>query len=65
MWTATASPTARCPATRNRAAAYFTRGTGHNEYASYTEQPEDWERNLDRLARKFETARAPGARRRW
>jgi 2-oxoglutarate/2-oxoacid ferredoxin oxidoreductase subunit alpha len=45
------------PGTRHRAAAYFTRGTGHNEYAGYTEKPDDWERNLNRLARKFETAR--------
>jgi 2-oxoglutarate/2-oxoacid ferredoxin oxidoreductase subunit alpha len=45
------------PGTAHRAAAYFTRGTGHNEYAGYTERPDDWERNLDRLARKFNTAR--------
>jgi 2-oxoglutarate ferredoxin oxidoreductase subunit alpha len=38
-------------------AAYFTRGTGHNEYAGYSERPEDWENNLARLYRKFETAR--------
>ena len=45
------------PGTRHPMAAYFTRGTGHNEYAAYSERPEDWERNLDRLAVKFETAR--------
>jgi 2-oxoglutarate ferredoxin oxidoreductase subunit alpha len=38
-------------------AAYFTRGTGHNEYAGYSERPDDWEHNLERLHRKFETAR--------
>jgi 2-oxoglutarate ferredoxin oxidoreductase subunit alpha len=38
--------------------AYFTRGTGHNEQAVYSERPDDWVRNLDRLARKFDTARA-------
>ncbi len=38
-------------------AAYFTRGTGHTEYATYSERPEDWEQNMDRLARKFDTAR--------
>jgi 2-oxoglutarate ferredoxin oxidoreductase subunit alpha len=45
------------PGTRHPRAAYFTRGTGHNENAGYSERPEDWEANLDRLARKFETAR--------
>jgi 2-oxoglutarate/2-oxoacid ferredoxin oxidoreductase subunit alpha len=45
------------PGTPHPAAAYFTRGTGHTEYATYSERPEDWEGNLDRLARKFETAR--------
>jgi 2-oxoglutarate ferredoxin oxidoreductase subunit alpha len=38
-------------------AAYFTRGTGHNEAANYTERPEDWQKNMERLARKHETAR--------
>jgi 2-oxoglutarate ferredoxin oxidoreductase subunit alpha len=37
--------------------AYFARGTGHNEQAIYSERPDDWVRNLDRIARKFETAR--------
>ena len=37
--------------------AYFTRGSGHNEIAQYSERAEDYARNLDRLARKFETAR--------
>jgi 2-oxoglutarate ferredoxin oxidoreductase subunit alpha len=37
--------------------AYFTRGTGHNEKAQYSERPDDFMRNLDRLARKFDTAR--------
>lgn len=31
------------PGTRNPNAAYFTRGTGHNEYAAYSERSEDWE----------------------
>ncbi len=39
------------------APAYFTRGSGHNEMAQYTERPDDYVRNLDRLARKFETAK--------
>ncbi len=45
------------PGTPNPMAAYFTRGTGHDEYARYSERPEDWEANLTRLARKFDTAR--------
>lgn len=45
------------PGTPLAAAAYFTRGTGHTEYATYSERPEDWEQNMDRLARKFDTAR--------
>jgi 2-oxoglutarate/2-oxoacid ferredoxin oxidoreductase subunit alpha len=45
------------PGNKNKLAAYFTRGTGHNEYAGYSERPDDWEQNLHRLARKFATAR--------
>jgi 2-oxoglutarate ferredoxin oxidoreductase subunit alpha len=37
--------------------AYFTRGSGHNEKAQYSERPDDYVRNMERLARKFETAR--------
>jgi len=36
---------------------YFTRGSGHDEMASYTERPDDYVRNVDRLRRKFDTAR--------
>jgi len=45
------------PGTDSPFAAYFTRGSGHNERAMLSERPEDWENNMDRLARKFETAR--------
>jgi 2-oxoglutarate ferredoxin oxidoreductase subunit alpha len=45
------------PGTDHPAAAYFTRGSGHNEKALYTERPDDYENNMLRLARKFETAR--------
>ncbi|MDQ2808825.1 MAG: 2-oxoacid:acceptor oxidoreductase subunit alpha [Chloroflexota bacterium] len=38
-------------------AAYFTRGTGHNDRAVYSERPEDWEQNLARLFKKHDTAR--------
>jgi 2-oxoglutarate/2-oxoacid ferredoxin oxidoreductase subunit alpha len=41
----------------NPAAMYFCRGSGHSERATYTEKPEDYKRNMDRLERKFETAR--------
>jgi 2-oxoglutarate ferredoxin oxidoreductase subunit alpha len=45
------------PGTDQPGAAYFTRGTGHTEYATYSERPNDWEKNIQRLAHKFETAR--------
>ncbi len=45
------------PGTDHPAAAYFTRGSGHNENAGYTERPDDWLKNMDRLTRKHETAR--------
>ena len=37
--------------------AYFCRGSGHNEWAQYSERQDDYQQNVDRLARKFETAR--------
>lgn len=45
------------PGTRHPAAAYFTRGSGHNERAQYTERPDDYVNNMDRLLRKFEGMR--------
>ncbi len=42
---------------RNPAAAYFTRGTGHDENARYTEEPKPWEDNMERLKKKYDTAR--------
>jgi 2-oxoglutarate ferredoxin oxidoreductase subunit alpha len=39
------------------APAYFTRGSGHNEKGQYSERPDDYVHNMERLARKFETAR--------
>ncbi len=45
------------PGTKHPNAGFFTRGTGHDEEARYSEQPEVWQRNLDRLLRKLETAR--------
>jgi 2-oxoglutarate/2-oxoacid ferredoxin oxidoreductase subunit alpha len=46
------------PGTNHPAAAYFTRGSGHNDKAIYSEKPDDYVQNMDRLSRKFETARA-------
>ena len=37
--------------------AYFTRGSGHDEAARYTESPEAYARGMDRLAKKWETTR--------
>src|SRR5262249_47103096 len=37
--------------------SYFARGSGHNEMALYSERAEDYVKNLDRLARKFQTAK--------
>jgi 2-oxoglutarate ferredoxin oxidoreductase subunit alpha len=45
------------PGTEHAAAGYFTRGSGHDEEARYTESAEIYARNMDRLARKLETAR--------
>src|SRR3984885_10058842 len=45
------------PGTDHPKAAYFTRGSGHNEKALYTERPDDYQNLMERLARKFETAR--------
>lgn len=45
------------PGTPHPKAAFFTRGTGHTDRATYSEKPEDWQSNMDRLSRKFDTAR--------
>ena len=37
--------------------AYFCRGSGHNEWGQYSERADDYQKNVDRLTRKFETAR--------
>jgi 2-oxoglutarate ferredoxin oxidoreductase subunit alpha len=46
------------PGTMHPAAAYFARGSGHNEKALYSERADDFENNMERLNRKFETARS-------
>ena len=45
------------PGTDHPRAAYFTRGTGHNDKGEYSERSDDWVENMERLRRKFETAR--------
>jgi 2-oxoglutarate ferredoxin oxidoreductase subunit alpha len=46
------------PGTIHPAAAYFSRGSGHNEKAQYSERADDFENNMERLNRKFETSRS-------
>jgi 2-oxoglutarate ferredoxin oxidoreductase subunit alpha len=46
------------PGTIHPAAAYFARGSGHNEKAQYSERADDFENNMERLNRKFESARS-------
>lgn len=46
------------PGTAHPLAAYFTRGTGHNDKAQYSERPDDYFNNMERLSKKFETARS-------
>jgi 2-oxoglutarate ferredoxin oxidoreductase subunit alpha len=45
------------PGTNHPKAAYFTRGSGHNDRAGYTEREDDYINNVNRLSRKFETMR--------
>jgi len=45
------------PGNMHRMAAYFTRGSGHDADAKYSEDEHDYKYILDRLRRKFETAR--------
>lgn len=45
------------PGSHPEAGAYFTRGSSHDEYAVYTEDSATYAANMDRLARKWQTAR--------
>jgi 2-oxoglutarate ferredoxin oxidoreductase subunit alpha len=45
------------PGTDHPMASYFTRGSGHDDYARYSEKPEVYKATVDRLARKYETAK--------
>jgi len=44
------------PGNIDHRAAYFARGTGHDEYAAYSEEPEVWREQHARLKRKFKKA---------
>ena len=45
------------PGNASSKSAYFARGTGHNADAVYSERSDDWLENMERLTRKFDTAR--------
>jgi 2-oxoglutarate ferredoxin oxidoreductase subunit alpha len=45
------------PGNPHRMASYFTRGSGHDADARYSEDENDYKYILDRLKKKFETAR--------
>ncbi len=46
------------PGNRHPKSGYFARGTGHDEYANYSEDPDMWVQGMDRLLLKFENARS-------
>jgi 2-oxoglutarate ferredoxin oxidoreductase subunit alpha len=52
-----AIPYRTLPGNRHPRAAYFTRGTGHDEFARYTEEPAAWEKLMERLSQKYVTAK--------
>jgi 2-oxoglutarate ferredoxin oxidoreductase subunit alpha len=45
------------PGTNHPLGAWFARGTGHDERAVYSERPDDWTANMERLFRKLDTAK--------
>lgn len=45
------------PGNTHSLSAYFTRGTGHNPEARYSEEPDVWVANMERLKKKYETAK--------
>ena len=45
------------PGNRHQRGAYFSRGTGHDPFARYSEDPEVWEKLMARLAQKYDTAK--------
>lgn len=45
------------PGTHPKKGAYFTRGSSHDEYAAYTESSDAYQRCMERLVLKWETAK--------
>jgi 2-oxoglutarate ferredoxin oxidoreductase subunit alpha len=45
------------PGNKHPMGSYFLRGTGHDEYARYTEDSDTWQRVMERLKKKFETSK--------
>jgi len=45
------------PGNTHPLSAYFTRGTGHTPEARYSEEPDVWVANMERLKKKYETAK--------
>jgi len=45
------------PGTDHLMASYFTRGSGHDTHARYSEKPADYKNTVDRLAKKYQTAK--------
>ncbi|MDD9304664.1 MAG: 2-oxoacid:acceptor oxidoreductase subunit alpha [Desulfobacter sp.] len=45
------------PGTHPEKGAYFTRGSSHNEYAAYTEDTDAYKRCMERLSKKWNTAK--------
>src|SRR5512145_3373337 len=52
-----AIPYRTVPGNRHPMSSYFARGTGHDEQARYTEDSGVWLRNMDRIKKKYVTAR--------
>ena len=52
-----AIPYRTLPGNEHLLASFFTRGSGHDETAAYSEKADDYKNNMDRLNRKFDTAR--------
>jgi len=46
------------PGNTHPKSAYFARGTGHDDYANYSENPDDWVNNMARIKNKIISSRA-------
>ena len=46
------------PGTHPDKGAFFTRGTSRDEFAAYTESPEAYQKNMERLLSKWQTAKS-------